>query len=99
VIAAIDATALTPQPLAVEEMRPGEVDGHAGSAESVDRLQMEALGTRAVHAQRRRARPDPEGPVGPGHPGHFIETLQRVLGEPRSPGSSGGLDQLDHAPV
>jgi hypothetical protein len=38
VLACVEASALTPQPFAVEEVGAGEIDAHAGSAEALDRL-------------------------------------------------------------
>ena len=41
-LARIDASALAPQPLAVEQMRTGELRTQPGAAQSIDRLAVEA---------------------------------------------------------
>ena len=45
-LAGVEAAALAAQPLAVEEMRAGQLGAHAGAAEPVDRLAVQALGGR-----------------------------------------------------
>jgi hypothetical protein len=43
-LARVDVAAFTPQPLAVEQVRTGEIDRHARSTESVDCCGIEFLG-------------------------------------------------------
>ena len=97
--ACIDASALTSQPLAVEEVSASEIDGHPRPTESFDRLDIELLGSLVFREQRLRARRDPEGPVRPAHPGHLRETRASIRGQLGCSGSDRSLDQLDHAPV
>ena len=97
--ARIEAPALTSQPLTVEEVGTSEIDGHPGSTESIDRLDVERLGSLIVDEERLRARGDPEGPVRSAHPGHLRETRASIRGQLGCSGSDGSLDQLDHAPV
>ena len=97
--ACINASALTSQPFAVEEVSTSEIDGHPSSTESVDRLDVELLGSLIVREERLRARRDPEGPVRPAHPGHLRETRASIRGQLGCSGSDRSLDQLDHPPV
>ena len=63
-VARVDAAVLAAQPLAVEQVRAGELGTQPGPAEPLDRLAVQALGGLAVAQQRPRARLDPERPVG-----------------------------------
>ena len=62
-VAGVEAAALAPQPLAVEQVGPGELHAHAGAPQPLDRLLVEALGGVAVAEQRARAGLDPERPI------------------------------------
>src|SRR6266550_507079 len=73
-LSCIDAPALTSQPLAVEQVGASEIHGHSRSTKSVDRLDIELLGSLIVRQERLRARGEPEGPVRPARSGHFRET-------------------------
>jgi len=54
--ACVDPAMVPPQPLAVEQVRAGELHAHACAAERVDRLAVEALGGIALAQQRAAAR-------------------------------------------
>ena len=63
-LAGVDAAALAPQPLAVDELRAAERHADAGAAEPFDRLAVEPLGGVPVTEHRSRAGVEPERPVG-----------------------------------
>src|SRR4051812_4382912 len=44
VVAGVEAAPLAPQPLAIEQVGPRELQTHAGAAQPLDRLPVEALG-------------------------------------------------------
>src|SRR3954454_5595490 len=62
-LARIEASASTPEPFPVEQMRAGEVDGHPSSTQPLDGLHVQVLGDVVVREQRFGARGDPDGPV------------------------------------
>src|ERR1700730_2050422 len=72
--ACIKASALTSQPLAVEQVSASEIDGSPRSTESVECFEIKLLGPLIFRQERLGARRDPEGPVRPAHPGHLRET-------------------------
>src|SRR5438132_661035 len=73
--------ALAPQPLAVEEMRPGVLAADACPAETGDRLAVERLGGVALAHERARARLEPERPVRAARARHLREPPERVVGD------------------
>src|SRR5258708_27737645 len=87
------------EPLAVEKVSTGEIDRDQGSAESLDRLEIDLLGHHAFGQERLRAGCDPESPVCAASPGHGDKTTVYVRGEFGRASSGGGLDQLGHVPV
>ena len=79
--------ALAAQPLAVEQVRAGEVGPEAGAAKPVDRLAIAALGVLAVAEQRPGTRVDSLPPVGAGRcwsPGQPAERVRRPARSARS---------------
>src|SRR5215210_9225028 len=60
----VDPAVLAAQPLPVEQMSPGELRTQPGSAQPLDRLAMQALGTLAVTHECSAARLDSQAPVG-----------------------------------
>src|SRR5438105_4147271 len=73
-LARVDAAALAAQPLAVEQMRAGELHAHAGTAEACDRLAVVTLSDLTLAQQRAHAGFNPECPLGGSH--------TRALGQP-----------------
>jgi hypothetical protein len=59
-------------------MGASELDAHMGAAESLDRLEIEALGGIALVQQRSRARLDPQRPVGAAGACHRGEPLKGI---------------------
>ena len=55
-LAGVDAPALAPQPLAVQQVRAGELDAEAGAAEALERLAVGRLGGFAIAASSARTR-------------------------------------------
>jgi hypothetical protein len=43
-LARVNPAALTAQPLSIEQMRPGDLNADAGTAQAVDRLAVEEIG-------------------------------------------------------
>ena len=64
-LAGVQPPALAPQPLAVEQMAPGELGAHSRSTEPLDRITVELVGGLAFAQERPRAQLDPKHPVGP----------------------------------
>ena len=62
--ARVDPPVLAAQPLAVEQVRAGELRAQPRAAQPLDRLAVQALGALALAQQRARAGPDAERPVG-----------------------------------
>ena len=60
--ARVDAAILAAQPLAVEQVRAGELGTQPRAAEPLDRLAIEPLGGLALAQQRARARRDARAP-------------------------------------
>jgi hypothetical protein len=52
-LARVTAAALAAQPLAVEQVRAGQLRADPGAAEPLDRLEIPALGAGVVAEQRR----------------------------------------------
>src|SRR5207302_2825408 len=96
--AGVGAPAPAAEPLAVEEMGPGELDTDAGSAEPVDRLPVEALGVLAVAQQGSRAGLDPQRPVGAAGASRLREPLEGVGRAGGLPAPGGRFDELDQPP-
>jgi hypothetical protein len=80
-LAGVQPPALAAQPLAVEQMRAGELHAHAGAPEPLDRLAVKVL---AVGQQRARARLDPQRPLSAARAGGFREPPRRTLAMRRS---------------
>src|SRR6478672_8891307 len=66
--ASVYASALAPQPLAVQEVGSSELHADAGTTEPGDCFVVELLCVIAIGEQRARTRLDPEGPVRAGCP-------------------------------
>ena len=97
-VARIHAAVLAAQPLAVAELRAGEVDCAAGAAEPLDGLLVQGLGGAAVAQLRTRACLDPERPVGADRARPLAEPIERVCGHIRCVGTRACLDELDERP-
>src|SRR5262249_34496503 len=97
-----DAQVLTPvvapvhptQPLAVEEVRTGEMDDDPAALEALDCFAVERLGGVAVAQQRLRPGQDAEGPVRAAGPGSSPELPQSGRGLLDSAASQAGLDEF-----
>jgi hypothetical protein len=89
---------LAAQPLAVQQVRTGQLGPEAGAAEPADRVAVPALGVLAVAEQRLAAGVDPLAPVGLADAGGLSQPGQRVGGQPGLPGPAGRLDQLSKRP-
>ena len=97
--AGVAASSAAAQPLAVEQVRAGEVDGRTAALKLADRLQVRGLGLAGVIKQRLAAGADPErprrrrcaGPVGQGG--------ERGAGHLPLVAADGGLDQLRQHPL
>ena len=73
-LARVKASAFASQPFAVEKVSTGKIDGDPGSAESLDRLDVELFSMLAFGEERLGACRDPESPVCAASPGHGHET-------------------------
>src|SRR2546430_5847140 len=62
--ARVHPAVLTPQPLAVDQVRAGDLRPERRAAEASDRLEIQGLRCLALAHQRPRARHDPETPLG-----------------------------------
>ena len=91
---------LAAQPLAVQQLRAGEVDARSRlRAEPLDRLAVERLGSLALAQQRARAGLAPERPVRAGGARPLLEPPQRRGGDVGRAGPRGRLDQLGERPA
>ena len=97
--ARVHAAILATQPLAVEQVRAGELGPQPGAAQPLDRLAVQAIGDFAVARQRSRTRQDPEPPVGGRNRGDLRQRLECSDGELCPPDANGGLDQLRARPA
>ena len=75
----VEAAAFASQPLAVEEMRPRELESHAGAGQVGDRLAVQTIGALALAHERAHARLDPEHPRGADHARARREPVQSGL--------------------
>src|SRR6478736_5578844 len=96
--ACVHAATLAAQPLAVEEMRAGQVDAAAAGAEAGDRLPVELLCFAAMAQERARARLHPERPVGVADVSALRERVQRGKRLAHGARTRSGLDQLRQRP-
>ena len=94
----VRASALAAQPLAVDEMGSGQLEGHAGAAQMIDRLAVQRLGSRALAHQGTRTCLDPERQVRPARPGGLREPPQHRSGAPDVAAPGSGLDDLHRSP-
>jgi hypothetical protein len=78
-LARVTAAALAAQPLSVEEVRAGKLRADPGTAQPVDRLEIQPLGAELVAEQRTGPGLDPERPVGGGGAGGRREPPRRIL--------------------
>ena len=92
------AAVLAAQPLAVEQVRAGELGPQLGAAEPADRLPVQTLGRLALAQQRTGTRLDAQPEVGSAGLSDVRKPFERPGGEARVPGASGGLDQLGQRP-
>src|SRR3954454_2529957 len=83
----VAAAILAAQPLPVEQLSPGELGTQAGAAQPLDRLAIQALGTRALAQERPAARLDSQAPVGLAGRGGHDHTLERT-GRDLRPGAA-----------
>src|SRR5215470_18913469 len=88
----VAAAALAPQPLAVHEVRTGEVGMPPGAAQPVDRFAVVPLGGFSFARQRARACLDPKPNVGFSGPGRCGEQIQGIGGAARVSGAYGSFD-------
>src|SRR4051812_18653647 len=94
----IDPSALSPQPLAVEEVGASELQPITGASEPFDGFATEAVRDTAVAEQRARAGLEPEPPVGPAGTRALGKPRERALGEPAFSAPCRRLDELGHRP-
>jgi hypothetical protein len=97
--AGVGATVLAAKPFPVQQMRPGELDADAGTAESLGRLAVERLGRVPLGEEGLRAGPDAQCPVRAGGVGRLGQPLQRDGGRATLTAAHGGLDQLGQSPA
>ena len=62
-LACLGTAVFAPQPFAVDQARAGQFRADPGTAEPLDRLAVQAIGSLALAQQRPRARSGPERPV------------------------------------
>jgi hypothetical protein len=95
----VDAPVLATQPLAVQEVRPTEVDAHTRSIEALDGLLVTLLSDLSVAQQRMRARLDPERPLAAAGLRHLHEPAMSVDCYLALAASQGCLDKLGQRQV
>src|SRR5258708_16856544 len=83
-----------PQPLAVQQVRAGEIEGSFAAPELADRLQVRCLGVAALGEQCLAAGPEPERPVRSRGPGPVCEDGVRAARYFVVAAAGGGFDQL-----
>ena len=93
-MAGVEPPVLAAEPLAVQQVGPGEFGPQPGAAEPLDRLGVALLGLLAVAEQRSRACLQALRPVGTLDGRHGRQPLQRFPGHFRPSGPHGGLDQF-----
>ena len=92
--ARVDPSALAMQPLAVQQVGPGELGPQRGAAEPLDRLGVALLRSVPFAQQRSRARLQALRPVGTLDGRHRRQPLQRIPAPVPPPGPHGGLDEF-----
>src|SRR4029077_7438450 len=97
--ARVDPAVLTPQPLAVDQVRACELRPERRAAEPGDRLEIEGLGVLVPAHQCPRARHDSKSPVGATRAWGLDKSLEALRGKARVPATHAGLDQLCQSPV
>ena len=97
-LARVDPAILAAQPLAVEEVRAGELRTEPGAPQPLDRLAIQLVGGRPVAQQRPAARLDAERELGAAGLCRLGQPLERVTGELGLPSAHGRLDQLGQHP-
>ena len=90
------APVLAAQPLAVEQVRAGQLGADAGPAQPLDRLAVAPLGRLALAEQGADPGLDPQHPLGRGHAGAFGQPLQSGREELHVAGPGRRLGQLGH---
>ena len=93
-VAGVEPPVLATEPLAVEQVGPGQLGPQRGAAQPLDRLGVALLGLLAFADQRSRARLQALRPVGTLDGRHGRQPAQRFSGKVRPSGSHGGLDQF-----
>ena len=88
------AAVVAAQPLAVEQVRAGQLGPLPGAAQRVDRFPVQALRGLAVAQQRAAARLDAQAEVGRPGLGELRQPGQGTDCDAGIPGVDGGLDQL-----
>jgi hypothetical protein len=94
----VDPATLPPQPLAVQELCPGELDVDRRAGEPVDGLPVVLLGGASSVQQGAPACLDPERPLRPARACHRRELLQRTGSRLGVPGPHACLDEFDERP-
>ena len=92
--ASVDAAALAAQPLAVQQLGPGELDAQPGPGEPFEGLEEPVLGCGVAGQECLGARHDAASPVGVASGGCRPETVQSVGSEVRLPAAGGGLSEV-----
>src|SRR5262249_29153902 len=93
----VEATLLT-QPLAVEQLRAGELGAETRAREAIDSLLIVGLGDVALTEERARASLDPERPVRPRGSRCLGQPTERGGRDVRLPEPDARLDQLGERP-
>jgi len=75
-LAGVEATATAPQPFAIQEMRPSQLDADARSSEPCYRFLIVRLGVVVFGEQSPQASLDPQPPVGTGGAGGLPDPLE-----------------------
>jgi hypothetical protein len=98
-LARVDARLLTPQPLAAEQVRTGDVNDDPAAPEMVDRLAVQRVGLVAVAQQRARAGLHAERPARTGDARALSELRQRPGCLVKGAAPHARLDELGQRPA
>ena len=95
-VARVDASVLSPEPLAVQQMRASELRTDRGSAQVIDCVAVTLLGGNTFGEQRFRPALNADRPVGAARYGGLLQALERRRARGRLSAARRGLDELVH---
>jgi hypothetical protein len=98
-LARVDAAVFAAQPLAVQEVRAGQIRALLGAPEPADRLAVPALGRIVAAQQGPRARLDAQPEIGSAGLSRGRQPVQRVRRQRGLTRTDRGFDQLGPRPV